>query len=490
MIKRIKAYLFENRGTRQRIVKNTFWLSVGQIGSRLIRAAILVYAARILGAAEYGVFSYALSLAGFFTVFADLGVSTILTREVSQKPQEKHVYFSTSFAIKAILIIGSAILVMVGGPLVSKMPAATVLIPFVALIVIADGLRDFISALFRAEEKMEKEAFVTVLTNIAIAAFGFMILTRSHDAHALTLTYAASAFAGTLAAVYLVKEEFIHLFSNFRPSLVRQILKDAYPMTVMGILGIFMLNTDLIMIGWWRGAADVGLYAAGQRVVSILYTVPAILSSASFPILSRAIGEGANEKARKLMEYGLAASLAIAIPIAAGGIILGKQIMLLLFGTGYLGGTLSFQLLLATIILTFSAAMHSNYTLGYNAQRRVVWAVAVGAMGNVLFNVLFIPRWGIAGSAASTVIAQALNIGLLWYINKKVNYFETLPHLKKIAVATIIMAGAVVGLKLLGVNVILNIVISGAVYAGMLVLMKEKLIKEVASIFGLRRITS
>ena len=487
MIKRIKAYLLENRGAKQRIIKNTFWLSVGQLGSRLIRAVVLVYAARVLGASEYGIFSYALSLAGFFTVFADLGVSTILTREAAQKPQEKHVYFSTSFAIKIALVVGSAILVIIGGSFVSKMPAATVLLPFVALIVIADGLRDFVVAFFRAEEKMEREAFVTVITNVAIATFGFVILAHSHDARALTLTYTASAFAGTLAAIFLVKEEFVHLISNLRPKLMRQILKDAYPMTILGILGMFMLNTDLIMIGWWRSTAEIGWYAAGQRVISILYTVPAIFASASFPVLSRAIAENDSQRTRKLMEYGLAAVLAIAIPVAVGGIILGKQIMLLLFGPEYLGGTLAFQLMLTTIIMTFSISFHSNYILGHNAQRKAIWATAAGALGNIVFNALLIPRWGIAGSAASTIVAQILNVGLLWQINKKLNYFETLPHLTKVILATLVMASFVLGLQFLGVNVILNIVIASAIYFGMLVFLKEKLVKEIAYVFGLRK---
>jgi len=485
MIKRIKNYLLQNRGTRQRIVKNTFWLTVGQVGSRLIRATILIYAARVLGAAEYGIFSYALSLAGFFTVFADLGVSGILTREASQRPEEKHIYFSTSLVIKTVLVVFSAILVIVGGSYISKIPAATALLPFVALLVIADGVRDFAAAYFRAEEKMEREAFVTVITNVAIAVCGFIILAYSHDASALTFSYAASAAFGTFAAIFILKDEFIHFASNFRPKLIRPIMKDAYPMTILGILGMFMLNTDLIMIGWWRSAAEIGWYAAGQRVVQILYTVPGIFSSATFPALSRAIGEGDQERARTIMEYGLTIVLAISIPIAIGGIILGEQIILFLFGTEYLGGTLAFQLLLATIVLTFSISLHSNYVLGYNTQRKILAAIGGGAVANVLFNALLIPRWGIAGSSISTILAQILNVGLLWRINKKTNYFETLPHLKKIAVAAVVMAAATFALKFIGANVIVNIVSSGIIYAGMLVLLKEKLVKETLSVFGL-----
>lgn len=485
MIKRVKSYLLENRGTKQRIVKNTFWLSVGQLGSRLVRATILVYAARILGASEYGIFSYALSLAGFFTVFADLGVSNILTREASQRPAEKHIYFSTSLVIKSALILISVALVVIGGSYVSKIPEATALLPLVALLVIADGVRDFTTAYFRAEEKMEKEALITVITNVAIAVCGFIILFYSHSAHALTLSYVASAAFGTLAAIYLVKEEFIHLVSNFRPTLVRQIIKDAYPMTVLGIIGMFMLNTDLIMISWWRGPEQIGLYAAAQRLAGILYTVPSILASVTFPILSRAIGENDHEKVRKLMEYSMALVLALALPIAIGGIILGSGLMVFLYGSGYSGGVLAFQLLLFTIIFVFPISLHSNYILGYNAQRKATLAISAGAIGNVLFNALFIPRWGIAGSAASTIIAQALNIGLLWHLNKKLNNFYTLRHLKKIAVATIVMGVSTYFMGRFGIPIIANISVSVLIYLGILAILREKLLKEALYVFKL-----
>lgn len=485
MIQRIKSFLFENRGTRQRIVKNAFWLAMGQIVSRLVRALILIYAARILGAAEYGIFSYALSLAGFFTVFADLGVSTILTREASQKPLEREHYFSTSFSIKSVLLLVSALLVIVGGAHVSKIHDATVLLPFVALLVIMDGIRDFASAYFRAQERMEREALVTVITNVSIAVCGFIILAFSHTARSLTFTYAASAGLGTLGAIFLLKDEFIHLVSNFRRNLVRPILKAALPMTVLGILGVFMLNTDLVMIGWWRSAEEIGWYAAAQRVVQLLYTIPGIFASATFPIFARAVGEGDSKKVRLLMEKGLAVVLGIALPIAVGGIIIGKELTLFLYGPSYVAAAFPFQLLLSTIIFVFPLSLLANYILAYNAQGKSLIAIGSGAAGNIIFNALLIPVWGIAGSAISTIIAQILNVGLLWRIDKKLNDFHTLPHLKKIVLATLAMGAITFALHTLEVHAIVNIIISGIVYGLMLLALKEKLIKEAVAIFKL-----
>jgi len=72
MIRKITSFLFENRGTRQRIVKNTFWLFAGELFGRVLRAVIVIYAARALGVTEYGIFSYAVTLAAFFSIFSDI----------------------------------------------------------------------------------------------------------------------------------------------------------------------------------------------------------------------------------------------------------------------------------------------------------------------------------------------------------------------------------------------------------------------------------
>jgi len=45
--------------------------------------------------------------------------------------------------------------------------------------------------------------------------------------------------------------------------------------------------------------------------------------------------------------------------------------------------------------------------------RRLLVTTSVGLGANVILNLLFIPRWGIAGAAAATVIAEALTVVLL-----------------------------------------------------------------------------
>lgn len=99
MWQRIKSFLFENKTAKQTVAKNTVWLSISNFGGRLIKAVIIIYAARILGAAGYGVFSYAVTLAGFFGLFVDPGINSVLIREGSKaSPEERKSLFQPRFS--------------------------------------------------------------------------------------------------------------------------------------------------------------------------------------------------------------------------------------------------------------------------------------------------------------------------------------------------------------------------------------------------------
>jgi O-antigen/teichoic acid export membrane protein len=482
MLKIFKRLFLENRNTRQTVFKNMFWLSFGQIAGRLIRAAVIIYAARVLGAADYGVFSYALGLAAFFTIFADVGINSILTREVSQRPTERSQYFATALWIKFGLLLFTTVLVVFVAPLFSKIEAARTLIPFVALLTIFDGVREFANSFLRALERMELEALVNTVTNIAITTAGFIILSFSPTAYSLTMVYALAGSIGAFLAVLLLWKEFRDSISNVRRSLLRPLVTAALPIAVLGLLGAFMLNTDMIMLGWWRTPEELGFYSSAQKIVQVLYTLPGILAAALFPVFSRLVGQARHDTVRTLIERALTATFLVALPLTVGGIVLATPIMALLYGAEYVPGATAFQFLIATTLLVFPGALIGNLVIAYNKQKSIVWGVALGSTSNIAFNALLIPPLGIMGAAIATVIAQSMSNGYMWYIIRKTNRFETLLHLTKIVGASVSMGVCAFILNLLGLHVLVTIVVSGLIYLGALVLFREHVIAEIRAL--------
>ncbi|MDO8504928.1 MAG: flippase [Candidatus Liptonbacteria bacterium] len=487
MIKKIKSWLFENRNTRQTVVKNTFWMGVGTIVSRIIKAVVIIYAARVLGAEKYGVFSYALSLAAIFSLFADIGLSAVLTREMSRNPQSLEKNISTAFGIKLCLTAASFLLVAGVAPFFSAVKGAASLMPIAAILIAFDSLRDFSASLTRAWEKMEIEAGIGMATGVGITVFGLLAMWIQPTPFLLMLGYTAGSGLGLLVAILLLGKYLKKFWLHFDKELAKTLIKEALPFAVMGLLNALTVNIDAVMIGWLRSSAEVGLYAAAQRPVLFIYMASSLLASSTFPIVARSAGKD-DGRVRTILEKTIAISFLAVMPIFVGGAILAPQLISLLFGAEYAPATATFATLLFTIILVFPVANIINGVFAYGEQKIMLYSLIIGGVGNVVFDYLLIRPFGILGSSFATIISQTLAYGLLWWKLKQINNFYTLRHLKKGFVAVAVMGLATFAMSALQIHVLINIAVSGLVYFGALIILKEKLVREAMSVFKMNSV--
>ena len=168
----------------------------------------------------------------------------------------------------------------------------------------------------------------------------------------------------------------------------------------------------------------------------------------------------------------------VGLPLVAGGLILSHDFIRIIFGNEYLPAIPVFQILLLTVLLVFPGSVIGNAIFCYDKQKSLIGYFLLGALGNVAFNFLLIPIWGISGSAISTIITQIISNGFSWRKMKKVNNFYTLRYLPKIIIAALLMALFAWGLNLLGINFFINLLLSISVYFGLLFLFKEPLLIE------------
>ena len=486
MFTRVKSFLFHNTSDKQTVAKNTVWLSISNFGGRLIKAVVVIYAARVLGAAGWGVFSYAVTLAGFLTLFMDPGVNSILMRDASKAPErEQKEILSTTFVMKLCFIAIGVVLVLFVAPIFSTLPGAKELLPLVALIIIFDTLREFFSAFFRSQEKMELDAAIFLFMNLSVVVFGLIFLIIKPVVASFAWGYVAGTALGCIAALWVIRRYLKKIFSFFSKNRVLPILKSAWPFAVTGALGILLTNTDILIISWMRSASEVGIYSAAIRIIQILYIVPYILQASTLPILSR-LANHDTARFRAILEKTLHIAFLVAIPMAIAGVLLGTQIMNLVFGAAYISGGMALGILMLTMLADYPAMIVGTATFTYDRQRNLIISTAIAGTLNVAFDLLFIPHWGIAGSAWATLIAQAASNAYLWYALKKINYFTVLPNLKKIIGATAGMALGVFALIALKTSAIIIIPAGVILYFALLTLLREPFIKELKGFYDAR----
>ena len=479
MFTKVKNFLLVNSGVRQTVAKNAVWLGISNVGGRLLRAIIIFYSARVLGASEWGVFSYAVTLAAFLTVFVDLGLNHILVREFSKAKDdgERAKIVSTLFFIKIFLVLTGALIILLIAPHVTKIEGVRSILPMVALILTFDSLREFAFSLARANEKMEREATLFIFTNICIVVSGFVFLAISPTVEFFTYSYALGVGLGFLATFWNLRGYLVGVLSNFSKEIIKPLFLAAWPFAISGLLGGLMLNTDILIIGWFRSAADVGFYSAAQRIIQVLYIIPAVLATSALPLFSR-LANTDNAKMRLAVQKILKVVLLMALPLVAGGVLTATPLIKLLFGGEYLPAVNSFQILVFTIVIDFSAVVLANAIFSYNRQKNLIVYAGIGGVCNVIFDLILIPPFGITGSAVATLLAQLISNAYLWMTMKKINHFTVLPHLLRGFLSVVIMGLFVTIALYLKIQVMLVILISAIIYSLMLLLLREPILME------------
>ena len=100
--------------------------------------------------------------------------------------------------------------------------------------------------------------------------------------------------------------------------------------------------------------------------------------------------------------------------LTAGSLILGTQIMALLYGAPYADAGTTFKILALTFVIQTPVIIGFNVLFAANKQRAFLWSSPAAAASNALLNIAFIPLWGIEGAALSTLITQIICNAYLW----------------------------------------------------------------------------
>lgn len=485
MIAFLRKFLFEHSGVKQIVIKNTFWLFMAEAVGRLLKMAFVIYAARVLGASGWGMFSYALSIGALLMILSDIGITNLISREAIQKKQGYATFISTALALKSILLVISTVVVLIAGPALSTVAGAETLFPLIAAILIFDALRDIGFALNRPSERMEREMTVKTLMNVATLALGFALFAVRPSPASVAIAYGAGSAVGFILIAYIMRKDIRAYLTRANWKLFGAVMRTTWPLTVITLVGSIMANTDIYMLGIWRDAAEIGLYSSVQRIQIFILIVPSMIATAVFPLLSgRATSDTSGFKTA--LEKTLGIVMVAGLPIALAGCLLAPQIVTLFFGAGFAGAVPMLRILMLMLIASFPLIVLSQAIFAHDKQRDLAFAYLFGVTVNVLLNFLLVPRFGAIGSAVATLFSTTLITAIIWRKMQRIQQFSVLPMLKRALIATITMLAVLFPLARTGTGAVVATILGGAVYFMTLYFLKEPLIKELRDVIKKR----
>jgi O-antigen/teichoic acid export membrane protein len=185
---------------------------------------------------------------------------------------------------------------------------------------------------------------------------------------------------------------------------LRPWLNAAFPMLVYGGAQIVLGQTDIVMLGAIRGAAEVGLYAAANRLVYLLMYVTVSVEVIMAPIISRLYTIQEKDRLQRIVTKSVRLAFFAVFPFGLILIFAGDYV-LVIFGRGFIAATAALTIL-TTGRLVGIALGSGGLLLGMTGHERTVAMVLTAiCLSNILLNALLIPQFGIEGAAFSTAIS-------------------------------------------------------------------------------------
>jgi O-antigen/teichoic acid export membrane protein len=409
MIHYLKKIIASRSSNERKVLKNSTWLFVAEIGTRIARGALGIIAARMLGVNGLGQFAYAMALGGFLTFFEDAGIGMFITREFSKDTRDedqKRIVFSTAFVLKLLLLGIATIIFVITGPFISNIPSANILIPTIALVLIFDSLRELFFSISRAEQRMHTESLVKLITNGLVVFFGIMFMLISPTALSLTLGYVLGGGIGCLIIFNSIKKYLPNIRTSFSKKLFIDIFKTAWPFTILAISNVIIFNTDTLFLGHYSTVTEVGWYTAATRLIQALYIIPSLFASAAFPIfvqkMSRA--DGYTSSLKKSLFF----ITVIMIPLLLICIFGSSVIINVLYGTTYAPAAIILAVFSLTFIPVFIGTTLNTTIFAMNQQKQFVLANVLGMLVNIIMDFLLIPHFHSIGAAIATTVSLSL----------------------------------------------------------------------------------
>ncbi|MEN6543150.1 oligosaccharide flippase family protein [Parvibaculum sp.] len=178
------------------------------------------------------------------------------------------------------------------------------------------------------------------------------------------------------------------------------------PMVLSEGLYLLLLNTDIVLLGYFVSPEEVGVYFAATRIVNLIVFIYFAVAARAVPKFSELHASG-DRRALQILVHNIIQWIFWPTLAAAALILLGGRFALGLFGQDFAAG---FPLL-AVLMLGFIARASTGpieYLLNMTGHQNITSIVYGGAAAlNIALNLVLVPHFGLMGAAFATATALA-----------------------------------------------------------------------------------
>jgi O-antigen/teichoic acid export membrane protein len=396
-----------NHAGFQKYFQNTSWLLGSKIVSLVISFLTTIFIARNLGPTNFGQLSYAVSFISLFSFLANLGIDSIMYRDLIKYPEKRRSILGSGIAIKLIAGAGAACSAIFVASFFAT-DVSTILIIILSGTFIFNAFQ-VINYQFQAETLSKYPAIITVCVTLILNILKIATLYCHQGVIYLSLILLLEPILYAVFFFIAYQKTYKESLTVLRPNLMtmQSMIKDSWPLIFYGTFTLIYSRVDQIFIKHMVSVEAVGIYDAAVKLAEVWYFIPGIIVTALFPAIvnAKTISEELyHTRLRRLALFLLIIAIVVAIVVT----LIAPYVIHLLYGKAFMGGVLILQIYVWGGIGVFLDSLIVNYLVAEGRSRLLLFVSLVPMISNVLLNIIWIPKWGIAGAAYATLVSYIL----------------------------------------------------------------------------------
>ncbi len=415
----------------------------------------LPYTIRALGVENIGKINYSHSIISYFALVAMLGISKYAIREGAKKKESKQEFakfvnevFSINLVFTTIAYLALFICII----FIPQFKKCSYLLLLQSVSILLTTLSiDWVNTV---NEDFLIITVRSIFSHILFLALLFLFVHKPEDYYLYALLTVVSD--GVVCLTNLI---YCRRYIQLRPVFHMNFNIHIKPILIFFANEIAIsiyVNIDTTMLGWIKGAYDVGVYSLAVKIYVAVKSLITAMYNVSIPRLSYYWGNKQYDKFKELLTDMFGFISVLLIPATVGLFMISDAALVLLGGTEYMQAAKALQILsFALLFAIYGGLVCDCLNISIGRERDNMFAAILSALINFIINLFLIPLFSYNGAALTTLIAEAF-VMLFCYVRipDKNNYLE-----KKKVIRT--MCNALLGSMLVvGVSLIIKLIVS------------------------------
>lgn len=390
-----------------KITKNIVWLMFDQVFILVLQFAVGIKIANYYGAELYGKYNYAVSLVAFSSIFFELLNSRVIKKHYTDE-NFNNIVFNVNFFRNTM----AGVIIFI--PIILKLTIGmNSLLFYMLLLICLDNI--LTTATYGIENffefKLESRRIVISNNIVKIISYTLQYIGMLFGMGIIAVP--AIRCIGSLIRMGILKFQYRRTYlsklSNLEKrvdrSLLYKIIDEGKFLWVTYISFLVYTQVDRLMIKYYMGEAEVGIYTIGVQLSTILAILLGPIQNSLFPKMMELYRKDYKEYYNfYLFSNTLITQFYLIVTLIS--ILVVKFAFKYVYAQEYSPAIGVYTILAVSIFVKANASLQTGHMTLKNITKKSFYKTLISLVINIILNALLIPKYGINGAAIATLITQ------------------------------------------------------------------------------------